>query len=131
MGKRKRVAKVEVVDFELPPLLASAVMAAKEKLKPAPNDADESKLPNLLAYLTPFAMPDPRHKGDAEAKIVLRESIALVSFDRRTGNWKVTLSDKLIGAGGSVACQSLSTCLQDVELLLSNGAFPWAAREDY
>jgi len=131
MAKHKRDGKRAVVEFELPPLLMSAVMAAREKLKPAPNEQDQARLPNLLAYLTPFAMPDPKHTGEADAKMVLRESIALISFDRRTGSWKITLSDKLIGAGGSVACQSLSTCLQDVELLLANGAFPWAAREDY
>jgi len=132
VAKKPRKAEKDIPpEFELPELLRMAQTNAIAKMKPSPNEQDDKLLPNLKAFLTPFAMPDPHHKGDGNPKTVLRESIVLVSFDRRAGVYKVNLSDKLLGLGGSAMSISLCSCLSDVEVLLANGAFIWSSRDDY
>lgn len=100
------------------------------KQKPNQDEIDTTPLPNLLAFLTPFAMPDNRHKGDGNPKTVLREAMVLISFDRRAGMWSLNLTDKQLGMGGRIQCKTLAGCLTDCEMLLANNAFPWGSKED-
>ncbi len=130
MSKPRRKQKDDIEPFELPALLEAARMQAMAKQKPTQEEVDTTPFPNLVSFLTPFAMPDNRHKGDGQPRTVLRDALLLISFDRRAGMWKVNLTDKQLGMGGSVQSKRLETALHDVEMLLANGAFPWGAKED-
>jgi hypothetical protein len=125
----KRPRKKNDVEFELPALLQKAQEAAIQKMKPAPHERDDKELPHLVDFLTPFAMPDPKHKGEGEPKTIIREALLLITFDRREGCYKVSLSDKQTAVGGSCIVQGLSTALADLEKKLGDGTFPWSARE--
>ena len=131
MAKKHKPKPVEPFEFTLPELLASAQASAQAKMKPQANPEDDERLPKLISFLTPLAMPDPHHKGPGNPKTILRESMLLISFDKRQGMWKVNLSDNALGLGGAVYCSVLGAALDTVETMLRNGTFPWAAKESY
>jgi len=68
---------------------------AREHGNPEPTDEEKSKVPQLLAFLSPELIDDPDHRGDHRAKRVLREPMLMVTWDRSAGRWKWSVSDKV------------------------------------
>jgi hypothetical protein len=128
MAKRAKPAS-ENETLELPEHLADAIEHAKKLIVPYPQGDEEIKLPNLFRWLTPMLVPDPKWNGQGKQKRVLREPLLLLSFDRRAGSWKVTLSDSTLNLGGSCVVHSLLDAFIDVEHLMANNKFPWSEKK--
>jgi hypothetical protein len=114
---------------DLPAILIGAVEHAEGILLPFPSEQEEKELPTLFQFMTPMVVNDPRYRGQGKTPRVLREPLLLLSWDRRQGAWKVSLSDKIFNLAGSVTCSTLIGALLDTEASLRSNAFPWAQKK--
>jgi hypothetical protein len=128
MSRKLRTVKGQDVQKDMPDLIRRALDSAVNKLKPQPNQEDDQKLPLLVEFLTPYGMPDPSAKKPEEAKDVIREALLMLSFDFRSGAWKVSVSDKMNALGGSMIVTSLSTAFLELERAFKTGSFEWSAK---
>jgi len=117
------------VNPDLPEMLVQAMEGARKLCVPFPTEEEEAEIPNLFGFLSPAIVSDPRYKGDGKPPRVLREPLMLISWDRRGGCWKVSLSDKVLNLGGSVGSGQLLRCLLVAEADLRSGSFRWSERK--
>ena len=68
---------------------------AHENSYPRPTEEEQSTCPNLIAFLAPEVVNDPDHRGEHKPKRVLREPMAMVTFDRGAGRYKWVITDKI------------------------------------
>lgn len=90
---------------------------------------EEAIVPLLFGWLTPLICNDPRYKGDGKPPKALREPLLMISWDRRGGFWKASISDKVLNVSGSGALKSLATALVDTETHLRDKTFVWGQRK--
>lgn len=114
---------------DLPENLARIVVASKEGSLPNGTGDDKERLPLLLEFLTPMMVSDPRYRGEGKPPRALREPMLLLSWDRRAGSWKVSLTDKVLNVGGSILVPTLWGALEDVEKHMTGGRITFSERK--
>lgn len=114
---------------ELPAALAEALRRAESGTFPSYSPEEMEKLPHLCELMKPMLVANPRYKGSAEPNKVLREPLAMISWDRMSGMWKFALGDKILDFSGAVAVSSLLTALLEAEAALRNGTFPFKRKK--
>jgi len=114
---------------DLPEHLVAAMEHSKQLLIPTISQAEEEAIPTLFRFLTPMLVADPRYKGEGKPPKALREPTVFLTWDRRSGGFKVSLTDKVLNLTGSVVVVSLLSALTDVEKELASGRFPWAQKK--
>jgi len=129
MAKDKPKGGTPANPSDLPLELATVMESARAGAVPYPSLEEEASVPLLFKWLTPMIVTDPRYKGDGKAPKALREPLLMVSWDRRAGVWKASISDKVLNLSGSGYLKSLATALVDVEAHLRDASFTWGQRK--
>jgi len=129
MAKDKPKGGTPANPSDLPDSLARVMESARAGAVPYPSIEEESMVPELFKWLTPMIVTDPRYKGEGKPPKALREPLLMISWDRRSGVWKASISDKVLNLSGSAGLKSLATALVDVEEHLRSGTFVWGQRK--
>jgi hypothetical protein len=128
MGRKKKSEpSADQPDWTPNPLLERAKAEAAAGKVPTPHQEEKEQIPMLLELLTPSEWPDPNHKG-SEPRLIWREPLLLISWDKRAAAWKVNLSDSVLEVSGGCLASSLLTALIDAERALGNGGWSWSER---
>jgi hypothetical protein len=53
----------------------------------------------------------------------------MLSWDRRAGGWKVSISDKVLNLAGSMPVSCLALALAEVNRALANRSYPFSERK--
>jgi len=114
---------------DLPESLAKVMLSASAGAVPYPSIEEEALCPELFKWLTPLIVNDPRYKGEGKPPKALREPLLMISWDRRIGAWKASISDKVLNLTGSGQIASLATTIVDVEKHLREQTFIWGQRK--
>jgi hypothetical protein len=94
-----------------------------------PKQEEFHAIPQLLELMSPRLIRDPRWSGQGTAPLVLREPLLMVSWDRRAGAWKLSLSDKVLNVSGSCLVVDLLTALVEGERGITEGRWNWAQKK--
>jgi hypothetical protein len=88
---------------------------------PLPSPTEVKNYPQLLWLISPSYVGDPKHNGDGEARLVLREPLFMLSWDRGAGRWKWAVSDKTWGISTGGLVESLDDLLLQIEQQIVRG----------
>jgi hypothetical protein len=125
----KRKENGQTSQPELPPVLAHVVAEGQKLLLPHPSPEEESGISELFELMSPRLIHDPRWSGQGTAPLVLREPLLLVSWDRRAGAWKVSISDKVLNVAGSCLVPSLLDLVGMTNALIVAGKISWSQKK--
>jgi len=114
---------------DLPDVLGNALARARAGTSPPYTDQDEAHVPQLWQFLEPRLVADPRYKGNGSAGKVLREPMVMLSWDRLSGSWKWTLTDKVLNVTGILPVPGLVSCVVDLEMGFTKGTIQWKEKK--
>jgi len=97
MAKKKKDVNDDGEDRGIPEDLISLMDRAKENAFPDRDEQDTATLPELVKVMTPVMVSDPRYKGNGTPTKVCREPLFMFNWDKSTGAWRWTISDKVLG----------------------------------
>lgn len=95
--------------------IKEALLQASENSVPIPSSEELEKLPQLLWFLSPALVDDPKHRGSQKPPKVLREPLLLVSWDRGAGRWKWAISDKTLNLSMDAHVDNLLSLGEQIE----------------
>jgi len=104
----------------IPEALQELLDRAKGQQAPRANKQDQEALGTLRELLMPIKIEDPNHRGEGTPKLVWREPLLMISFDRSMGAFKVALGDKLFKLTTSCLSESLGEALVALETAIKN-----------
>jgi len=128
MAKEKPAAKPPISP-DLPEFLAHVLDNVRQAKGPTPTTEEEAHLPRLFELLTPMMVADPRYRGEGKPPRVLREPMLLLSWDRRAGTWKCSITDKVLNVSTAIPVPTLLDALQAVERALASGQVIFSQRK--
>jgi hypothetical protein len=114
---------------DLPAVLTHVVEQGAHLHLPMPKQEELDAIPQLVELMSPRLIRDPRWSGQGTAPLVLREPLLMVSWDRRAGGWKLSLSDKVLNVSGSCLVVDLLTALVEGERGITEGRWNWAQKK--
>jgi hypothetical protein len=126
-AKRKPDARPSQPDIG--PVLAHVVEQGQQLHLPDPSEEERSAIGQLLELMSPRLIRDPRWSGQGQAPLVLREPLLMVSWDRRAGAWKLSISDKVLNVSGSCLVPNLLDLVVQGERGITEGRWTWAQKK--
>lgn len=123
MAKAKPGSAAAANPDDLPEILASSVVRAESGCFPPLLDKEEETCPKLFSLMAPMLVNDPTFKGKGDPRKVLREPLLMVSWDRASGLWKWSLTDKVLNTSWDGPLPSLVGIAEAVEACLTEGRY--------
>jgi hypothetical protein len=114
---------------DLPTALAEYILSAGERSLPSITEEDAAQLSDLWEMMRPCLVLDPRYRGQGDPPKVLREPLLMISWDRRAGGWKISISDKVLNLAGSMPVTCLANALCEANRALANRSYPFSERK--
>ena len=128
MAKKKEQPSAPI-NPDLPGILARAREKALAGSKADVSEDDARDVPLLVDFLGPRLIEKIDYKGQGDAPKVLREPMAMLSWDRLAGRWKWSLSDKALNIAGVTFTLSLGSSIADLERDFREDRIQWKERK--
>lgn len=126
-SKRRENGQTSPADIS--PVLAHVIDQGQRIQLPMPTDDELAKVPQMLELMSPRLIRDPRWSGQGTAPLVLREPLLMVSWDRRAGAWKLSLSDKVLNVSGSCLVMDLLDLVVQGERAIAEARWVWSQKK--
>ncbi len=121
MKRRSSPQDVAAANPEIPERLGESLLAAKGQTVPEISEETNNACPLLFEWLAPRKVKLPSARPGEKAVDAFMEPLLLISWDRRAGSWKWTISNKTLNYGCGGAITELSKSFEQIEELLRLG----------
>lgn len=129
MAEKKKPGGTPANPSDLPDSLRKVVETAAAGAVPYPTLQEQADIPELFGWLTPMIVSDPRYKGEGKPPKALREPLLMISWDRRQGAFKGSITDKVLNVGGTCLLDDLAGAILRLERHLREGTMVWGQRK--
>jgi len=123
--KRKQTSEAP----ELPANLSSIVERAEANSKPEPTEEASKVYPHLWETLSPMRVAEPKAASEGRTKMVLREPLLMVSWDRGNGCFKWVVTDKVLKFSLSGVLTDLTALASEIEEQIVSGKAAYKSLE--